>query len=509
MSPAMVKAIRAIVVAAGVVLALASLSAFRLEDAPIYAAYVLLSIVLYRPRVEILPGLELPVPGLALSIGFLYVGGLPILALTNLGSALVLIARAVVPARWRDRVPELRGAGTDFVARMWSRDLGAWADWAAESIGLGTRWATVLLLGGGATPVTDAGTIVAAEIAGYVAWTLLTVLPVFSFRTVLHSRLGAMREIRMDLGLIMVLALTPFVFLIVYGYELHGLGGAAAWALSALGLHFMLKRLNERRVTVEDQNRRLQALNRELEHRERLSAIGKMSSVVSHQILQQLGVIGIYADLIRNVDRNGDAGEALREARANAAAIEGALGSVNDVLRDLLVFSKDLRVHLYEHPLAGVVEESVEACRAEAEERGVVVRAHSEDGSLRVPLDKLKIKQALVNLLRNAIEASPAGAEVVLCTEQRDGEALISVADRGSGIVAADRDRVFTPFFTTKEQGTGLGLAIAREFVEAHGGTLAVSSDGGRGATFLIRLPVVREDAMAPCEPGTGAPPQD
>ena len=75
----------------------------------------------------------------------------------------------------------------------------------------------------------------------------------------------------------------------------------------------MLQRLNERRLPVEEQNRRLEALNRELEHRERLSAIGKMSSVVSHQILQQLGVIGIYADLIRHADADADA--APRSAR--------------------------------------------------------------------------------------------------------------------------------------------------------------------------------------------------
>src|SRR6185295_3693219 len=114
-------------------------------------------------------------------------------------------------------------------------------------------------------------------------------------------------------------------------------------------LHFMLQRLNERRLTVEEQNRRLIVLNRELEHRERLSAIGKMSSVVSHQILQQLGVIGLYADLIRNAD--GDAAIAVPQMRSNAAAIEGALADVNRVLTDLLVFSKDLRLNLYTHAL--------------------------------------------------------------------------------------------------------------------------------------------------------------
>ena len=89
--------VQGLVIAAGFSVALASLFSFRLEDWPIYVTYVLLSMVLYRPTVEVLQGLLLPMPGLALSIGFLYIGGLPIVFLTNLGSALVLLVRAVLP----------------------------------------------------------------------------------------------------------------------------------------------------------------------------------------------------------------------------------------------------------------------------------------------------------------------------------------------------------------------------------------------------------------------------
>ena len=231
---------------------------------------------------------------------------------------------------------------------------------------------------------------------------------------------GGSRAALIDMGLIVILALTPFVFLIAYEFRAHGLSGAAGWSLSTLGLHFMLKRLNERRLTVEEQNRRLESLNRELEHRERLSAIGKMSSVVSHQILQQLGVIGIYADLIRNADPQGDAAAVLAQARKNASAIEGALGDVNRVLTDLLVFSKDLRLNLYEHPLERVVAESLDECRAEAAQRGVTLRAECPP-DISLMLDKLKMKQAITNVLRNAVEASRPAGEVVLRAAVRNG----------------------------------------------------------------------------------------
>jgi signal transduction histidine kinase len=330
-----------------------------------------------------------------------------------------------------------------------------------------------------------------AEVAGYACWDLLSLLPIYPDRPLLgHSSAGVRRAALSDIGLIVVLALTPFVFLIAYGFQAGGLPGAAAWSLSTMGLHFMLKRLNERRLMVEEQNRRLETLNRELEHRERLSAIGKMSSVVSHQILQQLGVIGIYADLIRNADAAGEPAGALAQARDNAGAIEGALRDVNRVLTDLLVFSKDLRINLYEHPLARVIEECVDECRAEAVERTVALRVACPT-TLNVTLDKLKMKQVLVNILRNAIEVSPPAGEVVVCAAQRNGGVEVAVSDQGPGVPERDREAVFTPFFTTKEHGTGLGLAIARQFTEAHGGRLWVEGNSGTpGATFVVRLPL-------------------
>jgi signal transduction histidine kinase len=357
------------------------------------------------------------------------------------------------------------------------------------SIGLGVRWWVVSRLVPSGVPARYPTAVLVAEMAGYACWTLLSFLPILSFSDVLFARPeGRLRIVHVDLGLMMVLALTPFVFLITYGYAVHGLAGAVAWSLAALGLHFMLQRLNERRVTVEQQNQRLETLNRELEHRQRLSAIGKMSSVVSHQMLQQLGVIGLHADLIRHA-ADADPERLVAEARANAGAIEGALGDVNRVLTDLLVFSRDLRLNLYDHTLGGVVEECAEECRPAAAARGVSLRVDCP-AETTLPLDKLKIKQALANVVRNAIEASPPGGEVVVRAAARDGWAEVAVTDQGPGIPEADRDAVFTPFFSTKEHGTGLGLAIAREFTEAHGGRLVVDGDRRPGATFLLRLPL-------------------
>jgi signal transduction histidine kinase len=487
-------ALRGLTIAAGVLVALLSVLAFRLADWPIYVAFVLLSLVLFRPYVEMPDDLVLPMPGLALTIGFLYLGGLPIISLRLVESLVMEALRWTVPARWRGRVASVGGA-VGLAAVPWrltdshARTAVA-AEWGVFGVGLAARWWMVRWIVPGGDVTQHAGAIAVAEAVGYAVWGLLALLPIFTYRPFLPPI--ALRQVfwpvAQDLGLIFVLALTPFVFLIVYGYATHGLAGAIVWSLSSLGLHVMLKRLTERRLAVEEQNRQLTALNRELEHRERLAAIGKMSSVVSHQMLQQLGVIGLYADLIRQEEPREDAGTAVERAKANAAAIEDALGGVNRVLRDLLVFSRDLRLNLYDHRLGDLLAECVEDCRPQATERGVTLRLECpSDASAR--LDKLKIRQALVNVLRNAIEASSPGGEVAVRASLHDGVAEVGVSDRGPGIPEADRDAVFAPFFTTKEQGSGLGLAIAREFAGAHGGDLRAESRDGGGVTIVLRLP--------------------
>jgi signal transduction histidine kinase len=376
--------------------------------------------------------------------------------------------------------------------------LGMVAEWAMFSLGLAARVVVATLVFSTAPPIVSPAMIVVGELAGYAVWGMLASLPIYPDRALVPKwwRLDQAQSAFTDITLVVVLALTPFVVLIVYGFQLHGLQGAIGWSVGTLGLHVMLQRLHERRIRVEEQNRRLAALNRELEHRERLSAIGKMSSVISHQILQQLGVIGIYADLIRHSDGDGDPTAALDQARSKASAIEGALADVNRVLTDLLVFSRDLRLNLYRHPLASIVEEAVAECRAEAASRGV--RLEVEAPPVDVTVDKLKIKQALLNIVRNALQASPAGGLVRVNTMVNGEDVDVTVADAGAGVPEKDREAVFTPFFTTKEQGSGLGLAIARVFVDAHGGRIWVEPARPNGAVFRLRLPIAGPPASAP-----------
>src|SRR5262245_48026495 len=314
-------ALRALVITAGVLVIVWSALAIHLADWPIYVTYVVLAVFLFRFWVEALPDgrLTLPVPGLALNIGFLYLAGPLVIVLRLAEPIVVILLRAIMPRAWRHWVPAPTGGAGEIATVFWIKNpadrLAAAAEWANYALGLAARWAVVSLVIPGQSPAAHPGAVLLAEGAGYLTWGVLAWLPIYAYGPLIppHRGLrvagvrtlwpaGGSVPLLDDLQLIFSMVLTPFVFLILYGYRAHGLVGAAAWSLATLGLHFMLKLLTERRVAVEAQNARLEALNRELAQRERLSAIGKMSSVISHQMLQQLGVIGIYADLIRQAD---------------------------------------------------------------------------------------------------------------------------------------------------------------------------------------------------------------
>jgi signal transduction histidine kinase len=134
------------------------------------------------------------------------------------------------------------------------------------------------------------------------------------------------------------------------------------------------------------------------------------------------------------------------------------------------------------------VEATVELVRTEAAAHQNEIQLRAEAASWEV--DQNLLIAAMVNLLKNALQASPAGLPVEVTGVRRDGWYRIEVADRGSGIPEAIRERIFEPFFTTREQGTGLGLPLARKVVQAHGGEIAVQCSPGL-TLFRVDLPLV------------------
>lgn len=131
--------------------------------------------------------------------------------------------------------------------------------------------------------------------------------------------------------------------------------------------------------------------------------------------------------------------------------------------------------------------------KPESSKKELHVRLNLQDNVPTIQGDPIQIKQAILNVFLNAIEHSPSRGSIILATETKDSHVLIQVGDKGEGIQLAHRDRIFDPFFSTKEGGVGLGLALALEIVRMHRGQISFTSEVGKGSTFIISLPLKGE----------------
>jgi signal transduction histidine kinase len=148
-----------------------------------------------------------------------------------------------------------------------------------------------------------------------------------------------------------------------------------------------------------------------------------------------------------------------------------------------------VELKMSEMPLDSFVNEIVELARPQATANGIQiqVRQETEGAAIRVDLDLMK--QAILNIVVNAIEAMPKGGELRFESAIREEEAEIRISDTGSGIPPELREKIFRLYFTTKKEGSGIGLAMTFRIVQLHDGTIDFSSEPGKGTTFVLRLP--------------------
>jgi len=288
---------------------------------------------------------------------------------------------------------------------------------------------------------------------------------------------------------------TPHVAIMTLGVNAFGISGLYVGLLPVGAAHVLVRTLTTRRRAMERQNVRLQQMNRDLAGNERLAAIGQMSSAISHQILQKVGVLGLQCDLLREVlhEEGVPPDAVVTEAQGQVEQLDSTLNDLNRTLSDLLVFSRDFVLHREPCSLDHLVSEVVEEMRAAATARRVAIAYRYEGPAIPLAVDRIKLKQALLNLLKNAVEASPAMGEVLVTLGASEQQAYVSMRDHGQGIAEADFPRLFSPFFSTKEKGTGLGLTFAQKIVELHQGHIVVSNNPDAGATFRVELPVQGE----------------
>jgi len=227
---------------------------------------------------------------------------------------------------------------------------------------------------------------------------------------------------------------------------------------------------------------------------ERLAAIGELAAQIAHEIRNPLGAISNSVGVLRrDLDLHGDDRRLLEVVNDESQRLEV-------IVADFLRFARPRPIHKTPEHVTDVLDDLLLLLSQEqsGSQNEIRIKKEYEIGLPKVPLDSAQTREALWNLLVNAVEAMPYGGEIRVEVRRsaRAGDFLeIVVADTGKGILASERDKIFEPFHTTKAGGTGLGLAIVHRVVEAHAGEVEVESEEGRGSAFRMRFPMNLESS--------------
>jgi len=236
-------------------------------------------------------------------------------------------------------------------------------------------------------------------------------------------------------------------------------------------------------------------------HQERLSVLGEIAAVMAHELNNPLAAISMFSQmLLKGLDRGSD-------LRSHAEVIYRNTDSCKATIRALLDMATTPTAEFDPFDVNQMVADVCQLLEPVAHRSGVVVRRGSQVRDPRAFGDELQLRQVVVNLVMNGIQAcgNGGGGEVTIDTEDRGEEVAVLVRDNGAGIAAEDRERIFEPFFTTKPpgEGTGLGLPTSRRIVDAQGGRLTLKESGAGRTVFQIVVP--RED-VSPGRAGGASP---
>jgi signal transduction histidine kinase len=225
-------------------------------------------------------------------------------------------------------------------------------------------------------------------------------------------------------------------------------------------------------------------LKEQLSRVERMSAMGEMAAGISHEIRNPLGIIRSSAELLKKKVAKFDPANALPDIIVEEAS------RLNGIITDFINFARPRSPKLSPCRLDDVIEKTLTFLAAQIEERGYRIEKAYQNPLPEIMADGPLLHQSLLNLFINAMQAMPDGGRIGVSLRAEGGHARIEIEDAGQGIPADLLDKIWDPFFTTKDKGTGLGLGIVKNIVEAHGGSIRIANREPRGARVMIDLPV-------------------
>ncbi|MDB4555590.1 ATP-binding protein, partial [bacterium] len=256
-----------------------------------------------------------------------------------------------------------------------------------------------------------------------------------------------------------------------------------------LGPKSMCDRLRQQQQTIEKEtHQRIDAIE-QLRHADRLKTVGQLAAGFAHEVGTPLNVISGRAEMILS-----DPNRSPEQIAKHATAVKTESERISKIIQKLLHFSRRSPSQKFKNDLREVIHHSVELIQPLADKQQVNLTANLPAAPAEASFDFNQLQQVIMNLIDNAVDASPANQTVgiYLHPQPINDQWKIEIADHGSGIEKNQLDVIFEPFFTTKEvgSGTGLGLSIVHGIIEEHGGSIDCQSDLGVGTTMTIRIPI-------------------
>ncbi len=226
-------------------------------------------------------------------------------------------------------------------------------------------------------------------------------------------------------------------------------------------------------------------LEADVKLKERLAAVGELSAGVAHEIRNPLSAIAGYAELLK---------KGLQEDEI-ASAVDGIIKeakNLNRIVTNFLSFVRKPQPVFKGTDVNGLIKEVISMASLDRNAERINFDIKALKTLPAVEADPFELRMAFLNIIQNAVQAMPNGGRLTVKSGVQYGKIFIEITDSGSGIPKEIGDRIFNPFFTTKDHGTGLGLAIVHKIIEAHDGKIEFKSRHGKGTTFIIRLPIKR-----------------
>lgn len=254
--------------------------------------------------------------------------------------------------------------------------------------------------------------------------------------------------------------------------------------------------------------RRNRELEEQLQRAERSAVVGRLASGIAHEIRNPLNFMNLSIDHLRArfiapPKSEADANAARQEAAHILGLIKDEIARLNRLVSDFLSYGRPAKIKLKDISARALLAEVIGLVHAQAEQQGVTIQLHTPaDARDHFTADAEQIKTCFSNLVINAVQAMPQGGALNIAVTNAETMLHFEFQDTGGGIEADPIEQIFEPYYSTKETGIGLGLPLTKKLIEDHGGEIQVSSERGKGTTFVVTLPRAAIQSQQPSPAG-------